>query len=508
MKHIISTLSTIALLTAFTACELDYAPQNTMVDETVYKTEKTAEAALTGAYTRLCVFLSGAPNDQNNYTNSSFAFQIAEIGTDNANVHSTIAGYKAMETCEYTTDQHDGFIRSIYSFGYNAIDYANNIISGVKEFGQYDEKAMKKHIAEAKFLRAYEYFTLLCLYGDGALTGNDTGLGLVMRLTPYDGYKPEDVQARVSVGDVYKQVIKDITEAIPDLPTTEYAPAGRYRITATGAKALLSRIYLYKGSYTNNTEELTKAREYAEEVLASTAITFNNEYNDHRTNIFPSNVYTDGAFPDPTNYASELILFQPSRISTNVFPNGWSTVYSKQSFCVADELINSYHPGDRRGRGATDEYLIQTGSSTSYSSMFASMKYDNAGTAVGCYSDVQFIRLSEIKLTYAEVLARLENTISDEALQHLNDIRRKPFPDEMKPAAFTGSDFASTQAFIDSVLVERNRELAWEGHHRWDLIRTGRELRVKGIPDNKKILPIPEYEVKISDGVIKQNSGF
>ena len=29
-----------------TSCNLDYAPENTMVDQTVYKNEKTSEAAL------------------------------------------------------------------------------------------------------------------------------------------------------------------------------------------------------------------------------------------------------------------------------------------------------------------------------------------------------------------------------------------------------------------------------------------------------------------------------
>ena len=183
-------------------------------------------------------------------------------------------------------------------------------------------------------------------------------------------------------------------------------------------------------------------------------------------------------------------------------------VFSKQSFSTPTELISSYHPGDRRGYGTTNEYLIQTGSTSSYASLFASMKYDNTANYSGAYNDVQFIRLSEIKLNYAEAMARVNNNIDSEALKHLNDIRRKPFPDELKPAAFTASDFTSVEAFIDSVLVERNRELAWEGHYRWDLIRTGRELRVKGIPDNRKILPIPEYEITISDGVIKQNSGF
>lgn len=504
MKPILLSISLLTSLAIFSACELDYAPQNTMVDETVYKDEKTSQAALMGAYTRLCVLLAGAPNDQNNYTNSYFAFQLADIGTENITVQNGASSFLAMEKCEYTTDEHDGFIKDIYQYGYNAIDYANNIIAGINEFGQYDPKMMKQHIAEAKFLRAYEYFTLLCLYGDGALVGEDNGLGLVMRLSPYDGYKPEDIQARETVGNTYAQIIKDLTEAIPDLPQTDYTPALRYRATASVAKALLSRVYLYKGTYTKNLTELGQAAYYAGEVLKSPDITFNDAYNDHRTNIFPSNVYENSTYPDPTNYATELIFFQPSRISTNVFPCGWTSVFSKDNFSTSDSLINSYLPGDLRGYGETNEYLIQQGSSTSNTNLKASMKYDNGG----CYCDVQYIRLSEIMLTRAEALAYTTNSIDAEALELLNDIRRKPFPDGQKPAELTAEDFPSVEAFVDSILVERNRELAMEGHYRWDLIRTGRDLKVKGLPNNKKILPIPEYEVQISDGVIKQNTGF
>lgn len=507
MKQYIKTFTACTAIALLTACSLDYPPQNTMVDETVYKNEKTAQAALMGAYTRLCVFLAGAPNDQNNYTNAWYAHLVAEVGTDNVDVHNSSSRLRPMEVCEYTTDDHNGFIRDIYSYGYNAIDYANNIIAGIEEFGRYDAATMRRHIAEARFLRAYEYFTLLCIYGDGALTGNDNGLGLVMRLTPYDGYKPEDIQSRQSVGDVYTQIIKDLTDALPDLPQTEYEPSRRFRASATAARALLSRVYLYKGTYTNNIEELTLAAEYARQVLQS-GITFNPAYNDHRTNIFPSNVTNtvenSTTYPDPVNYASELIFFQPSRISTNAFPCGWSSVFSKTNFCAAQELIDSYLPNDLRGYGETDDYLIQQGSATSNASLNACMKYDNGG----CYDDVQFIRLAEIKLTRAEALARISHSIDSEALQHLNDIRCKPFPEDLKPAAYTATDFASVDDFIAEILLERNRELAMEGHYRWDLIRTGRDLRTKGLPDNQKILPIPEYEVRISNGAILQNSGF
>ena len=56
----------ICSLMTLASCELDYAPENTLVDEKVYKNEKTAEAALMGNYVRLNVFMAGAPQDQNN----------------------------------------------------------------------------------------------------------------------------------------------------------------------------------------------------------------------------------------------------------------------------------------------------------------------------------------------------------------------------------------------------------------------------------------------------------
>ena len=58
--------------TLSTSCNLDYAPENTLVDEKVYNNQKTAEAALLGAYVRMNVFYAGAPQDQNNYSNAGY----------------------------------------------------------------------------------------------------------------------------------------------------------------------------------------------------------------------------------------------------------------------------------------------------------------------------------------------------------------------------------------------------------------------------------------------------
>ena len=50
-------LYTLILIAAVTSCNLDLAPENVMVDQTVYSEPKTAQAALNGAYVRMNIFM-------------------------------------------------------------------------------------------------------------------------------------------------------------------------------------------------------------------------------------------------------------------------------------------------------------------------------------------------------------------------------------------------------------------------------------------------------------------
>lgn len=87
----------LGLTILITACGLDLEPENTYVDEKVYRNEKTALAALTGSYVRLNVFLSGAPQDQNNYSNSGYTFELGDLTTDNLKVRATSPTFVAVE---------------------------------------------------------------------------------------------------------------------------------------------------------------------------------------------------------------------------------------------------------------------------------------------------------------------------------------------------------------------------------------------------------------------------
>ena len=138
----------ICSLMTLASCELDYAPENTLVDEKVYKNEKTAEAALMGNYVRLNVFMAGAPQDQNNYANTGYTYQLGDLTTENFAIRENMTGYLAVEKGEFSSTEHDGLLKNIWYWGYNAIDFSNNIISGVARFGQYDEKIVIEQMVQ------------------------------------------------------------------------------------------------------------------------------------------------------------------------------------------------------------------------------------------------------------------------------------------------------------------------------------------------------------------------
>lgn len=502
----------ISALVTLGSCNLDLAPENTMVDQTVYKNANTSEAALLGAYVRLNITVSGGPINQNYYPNAGYPYLFGDLGTDNLKAQSGSVDVLAIEQAQYSDKEHDGFLRNMWIYGYNCIDYANNVISGIKAYGKYDGKLMAQHIAEAKFIRAYAYFQLLEIFGDQALMGNDDGLGLVLRLEPYDGYDPDVKVERSTNAQTWERIITDLKEAIPDLPeSVPTTVTERVRATQPVAKALLSRVYLFKGTFTNNKEELKLARDYASEVLGVSAYKFATEQSEYLTNLFPLNLEENKEDKgQPTNRSSEIIFFEASRLEVDKYPSGIYQYYGKRSFYVPDAMKNYYDEGDVRGYNADNSYLLAQGSKTDNKDNITSMKYSNS-SSTDYNNDVIYIRLAEVKLTFAEANVRYNNAVTDEDIRHLNDIHQRAFADDKKPEKYTAGQFASADAFLKVLLKERNRELAFEGLHRWDVIRTNNLLNdahMAAVPKNRWNAPIPDYEVNISEGVIKQNSGY
>ena len=502
MRNNIIKLSVWVMVLAFCACELDYAPENTYVDEKVYRNEKTAEAALAGAYVRLNVFLAGAPQDQNNYSNNGYVYLLGDLTTENLKVRESASTFIAVENSEYSSNEHDGILYDMYLRGYNVIDYANNIITGIETYGKYNENKKRQHIAEARFIRAYANLLLLSIYGDQALLGSMSGDGIVIKDTPYNGYNPDSPSSRSSNAECWNHIINDLNAAVDDLNTDVPAASQRIRANKSVAQALLSRALLYKATATNDREELQRAADLAKAVIDNTGYHFSSSCDEYTVNLFPSNEYSQSdGYPDPTNRSEELIYFEPSRLYAANYPNGMYYYYRKTSYYIPENAVRAYDANDVRA-----SRLIVQGSLTDNPNDKTSAKYLG-----GNYDDIIYIRLAEMKLTYAEASTRATGTVSQLAIDQLNDVHQRAFPDGMKPRLYISADFQDTESFLKTVLKERRLELAYEGHYRWDLMRTDNMLNdqiLARIPKNRWNLPISDYEIRLTDNTIKQNSGY
>jgi hypothetical protein len=119
------------------------------------------------------------------------------------------------------------------------------------------------------------------------------------------------------------------------------------------------------------------------------------------------------------------------------------------------------------------------------------------------------IRYADVLLMAAEALN--ENGKSSQALQYLNQVRARARGNgnmNVLPNVTT----TDQNSLRDAILKERRSELAMEGHRFWDLVRTGRAAAVLGPlgfqPGKHELLPIPQTEIDISQGAIRQNPGW
>ena len=134
-------------------------------------------------------------------------------------------------------------------------------------------------------------------------------------------------------------------------------------------------------------------------------------------------------------------------------------------------------------------------------------KYPNPGGS-GDHDDTKVLRLSDIILIAAEAYYNAGDITN--ANKYLNMVAKQRDP------AFAGWADAGAQV-LEDILIERRKELAFEGSRLWDLVRLGRTytrwssqvpLKPMAIAPGNQFLvwPIPVAEINVNPG-IGQNPG-
>lgn len=464
-------LAIVVLACLLSACDkqLDLAPEDTTVETEVFQSESSAESALMDVYNK-----TFEANNATSYIFGDFSTDLLVSKSDY---------YDLVNSGEIPVDD-SYFVGGSWEKSYSAINVANVIIESAPKLGTYREEVIKQHVAEAKFLRAYNYLMLQKLFGDGALTGKMNGLGLPLQLTPYEGIKwnASNAITRSTVQETYDQIIKDLTEALPDLNENyEDDLETRARATKGSVHALLSRVYLYMGNF--------------EKAASESAFLIGNEnyrLNADLRSVFPMSSGYDVSLDAEYIYAIPLTWNN----GDHQFGTHYFSYYHKYSAYAADDFLAKYTDTDQR----KTKLIWQAYTKGQNPTKLTTAKFNNDRGR----DNIPMIRLSEMYLTRAEALARTSG-VNQESVNLLNAIASRA---DSEFTNYTTGDFASANALVDRILLERELELCFEGLHRYDLIRTGRKLKNKDLPENKYVLPIPKREIEITKGSLVQNPGY
>ncbi|MBF4494169.1 RagB/SusD family nutrient uptake outer membrane protein [Flavobacterium sp. JLP] len=440
------------LLIGLTGCddmlEVDL-PSNELSSVTIYASDPTAEAAVNGIYNSMVTYaFYGSLHADFGQTSDELILK-----TQLANV--------------YTSNEipvNDGDTGAMWTSFYKTIFNANSVIEGISESKTLTASKTPRWIAEAKFLRAYCYFYMTNIWGDVplVLTTNVDQTSLA----------PRNTQA-----EIYNQIVIDLTDASNDLPVN-YSNYSSQRIRATkwAAEALLARVNLYLGKW-------TEASTHASAVISQTAT----------YKMITGLTSVNSPFIADNNEAIWQIPY-----FTTAYSYEGAALFSTAGTYLLRKGNTLFETGDARKTNWTISVAASDG--VLY---LAPRKYKNAYVTTPVERST-VIRLAELYLIRAE--ARVKSNDITGAQQDINVIRNR--------ALLPSTTLTDPTQLLALIALERERELFAEFGHRWfDLKRTGTIDQVLGATAGKtwtsadSLFPIPETAIR-SNPFLTQNSGY
>ena len=392
-------------------------------------------------------------------------------------------------------------------------------------------------LAEARFVRAYNYFSVLDLFGAGPFCTSVSSENAQY----YD---------RQQLFTFVESELKDIESQLADPGQNTYG-----RVDKVAAWLLLSRLYLNAEVYTG-TQRYAEAQTYAEKVIGNgyyhlmktpgtnpvTGETYtpyqmlfladNNSNGAQYEDILPVlqdgiTTKTDGG----TQFLIQAAYDNKNGMNTDV-PSGTNTSWGK-CLQIKGKLIDLFFAngsaapstgsvkemtdaaGDDRAlfysKGYAKNITAVDDQSMGYTSVkFRNVRSDGASASAIDYvdTDLPLMRIAEAYLTYAEASIRQFGPNSN-ADSKLNELRDRAHAAHLSNAS------------LDDVCTEWAKEFWFEGRRRTDLIRfnkfagqsdykwdfMGGEADGTAFPSYRKVFAIPQTDLSNNPN-LKQNDGY
>jgi len=459
----------IFLLLSFTACndKLTLSPAVSLPTEDALTNIAGVKAGISGMY---------AGMRSVNYYGRNFLV-IPEVAADNVYLSASNSN-RFLSSFRVTWLTADPDITSFWNQAYAVILRANNIINNVPSLTDGTDEEKNDALGQALFVRALVHFDLLRTFSQSYVIGGGSSMGIPV-MTKFEVGSP----ARNTQDESYAQIINDLTQAKSLLAKDGSNP---YNANAYAASALLARVYLYKGDNAGAVSEATtviSAGDYA--IVAAKDL--------------PEFYNTVGTTED---IFTLMVLPTESLGSDDV-----GKIYLKPGYGdirVSPDLVKVFDTTDARYKS----FILPFNGSTKE---YENEKFYGQDGIFGLYSP-KILRISEQYLIRAEANAKLGNYAA--AISDLNAIR----------ANRTLADLVNIPDadVLANVLLERRKEMMFEGHRYFDLLRNKQDIVRNFCGDALElntptctypatsptvVPPIPQREVDVNKN-IQQNAGY
>jgi len=249
-KRLYSMVVLAAGALAFSACEdqLDIEQKGVIALDNFYKTDADCEKALATAYEYFMVETFGRT------TTPSYIFTPSKVLANHAgdDVHYAGGNYGDHEfggtVDEFRYRHTPDAIDMLYKGLYSAIYYSNTVLNYFGDSRADATPLMKQAAAEARVLRAVDYFYLACYWGQPPF---------VDQLLAADALPANNEKTQK---EYYLWVASECEAAIPYLTTRngKSDKSGAVRVTTGFANAMAGKAYLFAGEYDKAKSALKK----------------------------------------------------------------------------------------------------------------------------------------------------------------------------------------------------------------------------------------------------------
>jgi len=441
---------------------------------------------------------------------------LGSVASDDADKGSTPTdnGFNTGDVDGFKFTSNTVIFNDIWGAYYTGIARANGALSILNE-STINESLKKRLIGEVRFLRGFFYFNLVRAFG---------GVPKLDRVPALSEANSDEFQVKATSEEIYNFIKEDLQVAVDNLPVKSEAGAQVGRATKGAAQALLAKVYMYL-------KDWQKAYDLSLAVMQSNKYDLASDYAAMFREVGANNiesVFEVQTGPSrATDGKCDAVSLNFSNFQGPRAKGGWPNnivdgkVYSGDlGFGLntpSADLAAAYETGDKRKAGTiifidpTNPTILWDGFSIPAQNLVENQRYNYKAyhspfkETIACNGsindkdnkpkNIRVIRFAEILLINAEAATH----VGQDALTPLTRVRAR-------------AGLSEVPATEENIWKERRTELGMESDRFFDLVRQGRAsslLSSKGFTTGKnEVFPIPQSQIDLSGGKLKQNPNY